>query len=64
MCILDIHSNDVRKPGRTDGSIWKGDLRTGKGEVVISDVGGLAGGLDHDSRSGYLFVAGGSAGNT
>lgn len=53
------HSNNiVHKPDRTDGSIWKGDLRSGKGMVVISDVNGRAGGLDHDRRSGYLFVAG------
>ena len=45
-----------------DGSIWKGDLSTGKGEVVVSNPGGAAGGLDHDRRSGYLYVAGTSSG--
>lgn len=41
---------------RAEGAIWKGDLRTGEGEIVIS--GGQAAGLDYDRRSGYLFVAG------
>lgn len=68
-----------------DGSIWKGDLSTGEGEVVLAgripydydvcwDLGlghffsgaGCLGtsvtGLDHDRRSGYLFVAGGYTG--
>ncbi|CAM9667174.1 unnamed protein product [Scytosiphon promiscuus] len=47
-----------------NGSIWKGDLSTGEGEVVVSDAGGPAVGLDHDRRSGYLFVCGGTAGTT
>lgn len=41
-----------------DGSIWKGDLSTGEGEVVVSDGGNPIAGLDHDRRSGYLFAAG------
>ncbi|CAM9898713.1 unnamed protein product [Scytosiphon promiscuus] len=44
------------------GSIWKGDLRTGEGEVVLADAGGIALGLDYDRRSGYLFVCGSFAG--
>eukprot|EP00904_Undaria_pinnatifida_P006166 jgi/Undpi1/267/HiC_scaffold_1.g00263.m1 len=69
----------------SDGSIWKGDLLTGEGEVVLAGPGapelasyvkqtsylftsGVSGvvpnapGLDHDRRSGYLFVAGGYSG--
>lgn len=46
----------VLSTSRTDGQIWKGDLSTGEGEVVISN--GQAAGLDYDRRSGYLFVAG------
>lgn len=46
-----------------DGSIWKGDLSTGEGEVVLSDAGGPALGLDYDRRSGYLYVAGSFAGD-
>lgn len=46
-----------------DGSIWKGDLSTGKGEVVLSDAGGQAVGLTYDRRSDYLYVAGGDTGD-
>ncbi|CAM9316699.1 unnamed protein product [Ascophyllum nodosum] len=45
-----------------DGSIWKGDLSTGEGEVVVSGPGGAVAGLDHDRRSGYLYAAGTSSG--
>ena len=46
------------------GTIYKGDLRTGKGEVFINPLAmGLppaqAVGLSLDKRSGYLYVAGG-----
>ena len=46
------------------GTIYKGDLRTGKGEVFINPLAmGLppaqAVGLSLDKRSGYLFIAGG-----
>jgi sugar lactone lactonase YvrE len=45
------------------GDIFRGDLRTGEGEVFISaEDGRYAIGLDFDSRSGYLFVAGGPTG--
>ena len=47
-----------------NGAIWKGDLRTGEGEVFIEGVEGrLAVGMDYDRRSGHLFVAGGPDGN-
>ncbi|CAN0019062.1 unnamed protein product [Ectocarpus sp. 6 AP-2014] len=45
-----------------NGNIWKGDLETGEGEVFELDAPGPAVGLDHDRRSGYLFVAGGPVG--
>jgi sugar lactone lactonase YvrE len=47
-----------------DGAIWKGDVRTGEGEVFIQgETGKLAVGMDFDRRSGYLFVSGGTSGN-
>lgn len=46
----------------TDGAIWKGDLSTGEGEVVLTGAGGSAIGLDYDRRSGFLYVCGGLAG--
>lgn len=45
------------------GSIYQVDLRTGEGNVLVTGSPGmLAVGLDFDSRSGYLFVAGGFSG--
>jgi hypothetical protein len=43
-----------------DGSIYKGDLSSGAGEVLVGgEAGTIAVGLSHDARSNYLFVAGG-----
>lgn len=39
-----------------------GDLETGEGEVMELNAPGPAVGLDHDRRSGYLFVCGGGTG--
>eukprot|EP00903_Cladosiphon_okamuranus_P016257 g14994.t1 len=44
------------------GNIWKGSLETGEGEVMELNAPGPAVGLDHDRRSGYLFVCGGPTG--
>eukprot|EP00752_Nemacystus_decipiens_P012928 g11442.t1 len=44
------------------GNIWKGSLETGEGEVMEVNAPGPAVGLDHDRRSGYLFVCGGPTG--
>ena len=41
---------------RAAGSIWKGDLSTGKGEIVVEDAGGMVAGMTYDKRSGYLYV--------
>ncbi|CAM9696372.1 unnamed protein product [Ectocarpus sp. 13 AM-2016] len=46
----------------SSGNIWKGDLETGHGDVFEVGAPGPAVGLDHDRRSGYLFVAGGPVG--
>ncbi len=47
-----------------DGAIWKGDLRSGEGDILVPGVPGrLAVGMSFDARSGYLFVAGGPDGN-
>lgn len=48
-----------------DGSVYRGDLRTGEGEVLVSppaDSGRVAVGLSYDPRSDYLFVAGNGTG--
>jgi hypothetical protein len=45
------------------GAIYRGDLRTGEGEVLVPAQGGRAAiGLKFDDRTGYLFVAGGPTG--
>jgi sugar lactone lactonase YvrE len=47
-----------------DGSIYKGDLRTGEGAVWVQGAAGrVAVGLAYDALSGYLFVAGGPTGS-
>jgi len=44
-----------------DGSIWKGDLRTGEGEILVDGNGRPAVGIKVDR--GYLFVSGGPSGD-
>lgn len=45
------------------GAIYRGDLRTGDGDVLVPPAAGrVAVGLSHDRRSDYLFVAGGPTG--
>jgi sugar lactone lactonase YvrE len=46
------------------GAIYKGDLRTGEGQILVPpSAGRIAIGLAVDTRSNYLFVAGGPFGN-
>lgn len=46
-----------------NGAIYRGDLRTGEGEVIFDgQAGRMAVGMSFDERSGYLFVAGGLTG--
>ncbi len=46
-----------------DGAIWRGDLRTGTGDVFVQGVEGrIAVGLDFDHRNGSLWVSGGPGG--
>lgn len=45
------------------GAIYRGDLRTGEGEVLVpAQAGRSAIGLKYDERTGLLFVAGGPTG--
>jgi len=46
----------------TTGDIYQGDLRTGKGFVLVAPRGGEGVGLKADVRDHLLFVAGGTAG--
>lgn len=47
-----------------DGSIWKGNLKTGEGQVVVKGPGpGMAAvGLAYDKRTDYLYACGGPTG--
>jgi len=45
-----------------DGAIYRGDLRTGEGDIFVPGTGGVAAGLEFDRRSGRLLVAGGPTG--
>ncbi|WP_345713095.1 superoxide dismutase, partial [Kineococcus glutinatus] len=48
---------------RTDGGIWRGDLRTGRGEVLVPGVPGrVAVGVRYEERAQRLWVAGGATG--
>src|SRR5215211_4888158 len=45
------------------GAVYRGDLRTGEGEVLVpAQEGRAAIGLKYDKRTGLLFVAGGPTG--
>jgi sugar lactone lactonase YvrE len=46
---------------RATGAVWKGDLRTGEGDVLVEPWGGAALGMKVDHRN-RLFVAGGPTG--
>jgi sugar lactone lactonase YvrE len=46
-----------------NGAIYKGDFRTGEGDVLVPGAQGrVTVGLWFDARSGYLFAAGGNTG--
>lgn len=45
-----------------DGTIWRGDLRTGSSDVLVTPDDRVAVGMDVDRRTNYLYVAGGPLG--
>jgi hypothetical protein len=50
------------RPGPSGGAIYKGDLRTGEGTVIVAPTGGASIGMQYDERTGLLWVAGGATG--
>lgn len=61
--VVTGYGTDLYAGSLADGSIYRADLRSGEGEVVVSPPEGrVAVGLDFDRRSGLLFVAGGGTG--
>ncbi|MPZ88999.1 MAG: superoxide dismutase [Nitriliruptorales bacterium] len=48
---------------RADGSIYRGDLRTGEGAILVAGrEGRIAVGMQYDPATGLLWVAGGTTG--
>jgi len=46
-----------------NGAVYKGDLRTGQGAILVpGEPGRVTVGIKFDKRSGYLFAAGGGTG--
>jgi len=46
-----------------DGAIWKGNVRTGRGRVLVPGVAGtVAVGVEYEARANRLWVAGGPSG--
>jgi sugar lactone lactonase YvrE len=44
------------------GGVWKGDVRTGRGDPFIAAWGGAATGVEYERRANRLWVAGGPTG--
>jgi hypothetical protein len=45
-----------------DGAIYRGDVVTGQGDILVEGEGGIAVGLAYDPRADQLWVAGGPSG--
>jgi hypothetical protein len=56
--IVRGYGTDFYAGSLADGSIYKGDLRTGEGAILVTGPDAPAVGLSFDERTGYLFVAG------
>lgn len=55
--------HDIYAGSLATGAIYRADLRTGQGGIVVPpQTGRIAVGLGFDERSNYIFVAGGPAG--
>ena len=44
------------------GAVWKGDVRTGRGDVLVPAWGGAATGVEYEAGANRLWVAGGPTG--
>jgi hypothetical protein len=44
------------------GGVWKGDVRTGRGDVLVPAWGGAATGVEYEAGANRLWVAGGPTG--
>lgn len=48
--------------GTSAGAVYKGNLRTGEGEVLVQPTGSILAGLSYDARTDYLYAAIGDPG--
>ena len=61
--IVSGTGSDFYAGSLANGAIYRGDLRTGEGELFVPGTAGqAAAGLAYDPRSGYLFVSGATTG--
>ncbi|MDQ2965469.1 MAG: superoxide dismutase [Chloroflexota bacterium] len=55
--------NTVFVGSLADGAIWKGDVRTGRGRILVPGAAGkVAVGVEYEARANRLWVVGGSTG--
>jgi hypothetical protein len=61
--IVSGYGTDFYAGSLGNGAIFKGDFRSGEGNILVQGVAGnIAVGLSFDERTGFLFVAGGTTG--
>jgi sugar lactone lactonase YvrE len=62
---IEVGKNNTLYAGsRATGAIYRADLRTGEGAILVpAQPGAAALGIEYDNQTGYLFVAGGPTGN-
>ena len=62
--IVSGYGTDFFAGSLANGAIYKGNFRTGSGDVLVPGMdGSTAVGLAFDERTGYLFVSGGPTGS-
>jgi sugar lactone lactonase YvrE len=61
--IVSGYGTDFYAGSLANGAIFKGDFRSGDGDILVEGVAGnISVGLSFDERTGFLFVAGGTTG--
>ena len=61
--VVTGHGPVIYSGSLANGAIYAADLRTGEGEIIVpGQAGRVAVGLSFDSRTNYIFVAGGPTG--
>ena len=60
--VVTGHGHTIYAGSLADGSIYRADLRTGEGDILVAGPGRSAVGLGFDERANHLFVSGGASG--